>query len=239
MYVRPDLPDALPARSLAGWTLAFDLDGTLVDTAPDLVRVTNLIMQDLGLATVDLAPLRSITGQGAAALLQAAASHSGVVFDPEELARHRARFIDIYAADTFAASRPFDGLESSLSVLRDAGAVLCICTNKPRTLATKVLDGLQLNGWFSGLVCPEDTPAIKPDPVHLRTAVEGAGGSLAAAMMIGDTEIDLAAGRNVGIPVALASFGYSKTKASALGADAVFDHFDELPGLISALATKA
>lgn len=234
-----NLPAALPAGSLQGWTLAFDLDGTLVDTAPDLVRVTNIIMSGLGLQPVELAPLRSVTGQGAAALLQAAAAHSGVAFEPDELAHHRARFIDIYAADTFAVSRPFDGLVETLSVLKAAGAGLCICTNKPRALATRVLGGLDLSGWFTAMACPEDTPAIKPDPVHLKAAVDGAGGDMARAIMIGDTEVDLAAGRNAGIPVALASFGYSKTKASALGADAVFDHFHELPGLLADLAGRS
>jgi phosphoglycolate phosphatase len=221
--------------SLSGWTIAFDLDGTLVDTAPDLVRVTNIIMTDLGLKTVALEPLRLVTGQGAAALLQAAAAYSDVVFDPDQLATHRARFIDIYANDTFAVSRPFEGLEEALAALQKAGAQLSICTNKPRALANKVLCGLVLDHWFDVLVCPEDTPAIKPDPVHLTAAIEGIGGAMDKAILVGDTEVDLAAARNCGIPVALASFGYSKTNATALGADAVFDYYHELPAIIAKL----
>jgi phosphoglycolate phosphatase len=229
----------LPADCLTGWTIAFDLDGTLVDTAPDLVRVTNIIMADLGLAPVGLDRLRSLVGQGAAALLATAAAESGVIFDPDTLAAHRARFIEIYASDTFAESAPFAGLVDALAVLKNAGARLSVCTNKPRDLAMKVLNGLSLAEWFEIFICPEDTPAIKPDPIHVRASVETIGGTMDCAILVGDSDIDFQAARNAGIPVALATFGYSKTKASALGADALFDHYHQLPGLIRALARRA
>jgi phosphoglycolate phosphatase len=225
-------------RWLEGWTIAFDLDGTLVDTAPDLVRVTNVIMQELGLATVPLERLRSLIGQGAATLLSEAASESGVVFDAETLAAHRARFIALYAEQPFSISRVFNGLVACLQAFRAAGATLSVCTNKPRDLSIKVLEGLELSDWFSIMVCAEDTDAIKPDPAHLTAAVVRAGGDMSRSLLIGDSEIDFNAARNAGVPVVLASFGYSKTKASALGADAVFDHYDQLPDLIRAITRR-
>lgn len=228
-------PAADSRRPLAGATIAFDLDGTLVDTAPDLVRVTNAILAEDGLAPVPADTLRGMVGHGARALIVSALAWHGRDAEAGALDGKVGRFIALYAAGLTELSRPYPGVAAALERLAGLGATLSVCTNKPPQLARPVLEAFGLDRFFAAMVAAGEAPANKPDPAHLALALARAGGGPQRALMVGDSETDLEAGRRLGVPVALASFGYATQTASALGADAVFDHYDRLPDLALAL----
>jgi phosphoglycolate phosphatase len=216
---------------LNGAAISFDLDGTLVDTAPDLVRSTNMVMDKAGLAHISLAGVRGMVGQGARALIVKAAFANDVVFSERDLATYVAYFLEVYTAGLTELSRPFDGVEDTLSRLREQGAILSVCTNKPPHLANPVLEAFQLHHYFKAIVGNGQAGVNKPDGRHLTYTIEACGGEIGRALMVGDSITDVQAARNAKIPVVLVSFGYTNEKASTLGADAIFDHYHELPDL--------
>lgn len=217
---------------LQGYTIAFDLDGTLVDTAPDLVRATNEIMDILGIAHVDVADMRKIVGRGARASVERAAAISNRQIDDDEMANLLPIFLETYRKGIAISSRAYEGAREAMIALTGFGAKLVVCTNKPTHLAQLVLTELELSDFFQGIYGPESTTKTKPDPIHLITAIEGCGGDVTRAILIGDSENDVLAAQNASVPVIVTSFGYTMTKAPDLGADAFFDHYDELLELI-------
>jgi phosphoglycolate phosphatase len=216
---------------LAGVAISFDLDGTLVDTAPDLVRSTNIVMDAAGLPRISLDSVRGMVGQGARALIVKAAAASDVVFSESDLDVHVAHFLEIYKAGLTELSRPFDGVDETLSLLNDQGAILSVCTNKPPHLANPVLQAFGLERHFKAIVGNGQAGVNKPDARHLTYTIDACGGDVTRALMVGDSITDVQAARNANIPVVLVSFGYTIEKASTLGADAIFDHYHELPDL--------
>jgi phosphoglycolate phosphatase len=223
------------SRPLEGIAISFDLDGTLVDTAPDLVRSTNMVMDAAGLARISLASVRGMVGQGARALIIKAAAAGSVTFTEDDLTVHIAHFLDVYKAGLTELSLPFDGVNETLELLSEQGAILSVCTNKPPHLANPVLQAFDLTRHFKAIVGNGQAGVNKPDARHLTYTIDASGGNLERALMIGDSITDVQAARNAGIPVALVSFGYTNEKASTLGADAVFDHYHELPDLAARL----
>lgn len=215
-----------------GLTIAFDLDGTLVDTAPDLVRATNEIMDILGLGHCDLDDMRKIVGRGARASVVRAAKLGGRDLNDDEIAPLLKVFLATYEEGISKHSRPYEGVFDALTTLAGHGAKMVVCTNKPQHLAKKVLQELELFDFFSGLYGADSTPKNKPDPIHLTTAILGVGGDTSRSILIGDSENDVEAAQAANIPVIVTSFGYTTIKAPDLGADAFFDHYDELTELI-------
>lgn len=216
---------------LEGVAISFDLDGTLVDTAPDLVRSTNVVMDAAGIARISLESVRGMVGQGARALVVKAAGAGGVIFNEADLDAHVAHFLDIYKAGLTELSRPFDGVDETLSLLAEQGAILSVCTNKPPHLVNPVLQAFDLERHFKAIIGNGQAGVNKPDPRHLTFTIEASGGDITRALMVGDSITDVQAARNAHIPVVLVSFGYTIEKASTLGADAIFDHYHELPDL--------
>jgi phosphoglycolate phosphatase len=223
---------------LEGVAISFDLDGTLVDTAPDLVRSTNVVMDAAGIARISLASVRGMVGQGARALIIKAAAAGGVTFGEEDLNARIAHFLEIYQAGLTELSLPFDGVDETLGVLSDQGAILSVCTNKPPHLANPVLQAFGLNRHFKAIVGNGQAGVNKPDARHLTYTINACGGDLSRALMVGDSITDVQAARNAGIPVVLVSFGYTIEKASTLGADAIFDHYHELPELAARMMAR-
>jgi phosphoglycolate phosphatase len=226
------------SHPLEGVAISFDLDGTLVDTAPDLVRSTNAVMDAAGLARISLASVRGMVGQGARALIVKAAEAGGVVFSEADLDARISHFLDVYQAGLTELSLPFDGVDETLGLLGQQGAILSVCTNKPPHLANPVLQAFGLDRHFKAIVGNGQAGVNKPDGRHLTYTIEACGGDLSRALMVGDSITDVQAARNANVPVVLVSFGYTIKKASTLGADAVFDHFNELPSLAARIIRR-
>jgi phosphoglycolate phosphatase len=230
---------SLTINRLAGATVAFDLDGTLVDTAPDLIGALNRLLREQALPALPLASARSMVGRGARALIEQGFAAAGAPLDPAATPVLVERFIDLYRGRIAEESRPFEGVEAALDTLTGAGALLCVCTNKRTDLSLALLDALDLSRRFSAVVGADRAPASKPDPRHLIAAIEAAGGRLDRAVLVGDSISDVAAARAAGAPSIVVSFGYTDIAAGDLGGDHLIDHFDQLPSLVARLLAPA
>jgi phosphoglycolate phosphatase len=216
-------------NALDGAVIAFDLDGTLVDTAPDLIATLNVLLQDDGLAPLPLAEARPFIGRGAAWLIERGFLAAGA---PQTEARLQAlleRFTAHYLAHIADESRPFPGCVEALDALKGAGARLAVCTNKRTHLSRALLDALGLTSRFDAIVGPDLAQAAKPDPRHLTATVALAGGEIGRTVMVGDAATDAGAARAAGAGLILVSFGYTEIPAAELAPDILIHHFDDLP----------
>ena len=215
--------------------VVFDLDGTLVDTAPDLINALNFILAREGLAPVPLHAARNMIGAGARKLLERGLELEGRTVSLAELDRLTDDFINHYAEHIADASRPFDGLEAALDDLESSGYRFAVCTNKLEWLSKRLLDRLNLSPRFAA-ICGADTFGVsKPDPAILRQTIARAGGELSSAIMVGDAGPDVGVARRAGIPVICVSFGYTEVPVADLKPDRVIDHMRELRGAIESL----
>jgi phosphoglycolate phosphatase len=216
-------------------TIVFDLDGTLIDTAPDLVATLNVILAREGLSEVPYETARTFIGGGARLMLE-----RGLLADrrdpaPPLLNRLFDEFLAYYADHIADRSRPFPGLEQALDGLAARGCRLAVCTNKLEGLSIKLLGALGLTSRFA-TICGQDTYGIqKPDPLVLHKTIAAAGGTAARAVMIGDSATDIRAAQAAGIPVVAVDFGYTDRHVSAFSPDRVIGHFDQLIGAIEAV----
>src|SRR5579871_3789528 len=210
-------------------TVVFDLDGTLIDTAPDLISALNFILDREGLASVPLDAARNMIGAGARKLLERGLELEGRAVSVADLSRLTDDFVAYYAEHIADASRPFDGLERALDDLAGHGYRLAVCTNKLEGLSKLLLDRLNLSARFSA-ICGADTFGIsKPDPGILRETVAKAGGQLASAVMVGDAGTDVGVARRAGVPVIGVTFGYTDVPMADLKPDRLIHHMRDLP----------
>jgi phosphoglycolate phosphatase len=217
-------------------TIVFDLDGTLIDTAPDLVDTLNTIFRREGWPEVPYAIAREQIGGGARMMLQRGIATEGVAITPEKLEQLFADFIAHYGAHIADRSRPFPGLIEALDDLAARGHRLAVCTNKLERLSLQLLRQFQLADRFA-VICGQDTFGVqKPDPEVLRRTVAAAGGSLTHAIMVGDSITDIRAARAAGIPVIAVDFGYTDRPVSELGPDRVISHFAQLRSAVAAIS---
>lgn len=215
--------------------LVFDLDGTLVDTADDLIATLNRILSDEGLATMTRADAGSLLGAGVRAMIERGFALDGTPLDAATLDRLFDRFIPLYADTIAVHSRPFDGVVAALDRFQAAGWRLAVCTNKLEGLSRRLLAELGLVERFAA-VCGGDTfPVRKPDAAHLLGTIARAGGSRERAVMVGDSRTDIDAARNAEVPVVAVTFGYTDTPVTELGPDAVIDRFDQLFEAVAAV----
>ena len=214
--------------SLAPTTVVFDLDGTLIDSAPDLAGALNAVLVEQGLPPLSLDSVRAMVGEGAVKMIERGLAAAGMTMDDGLSDSLRDSFLVHYRARMTERTRPFPGVVAALETLRDAGTALAVCTNKRMDFTVPILDGLDLARFFGAVIGGDSLAVAKPDPAPLRAAIEGAGGSSGGAVMVGDSDIDVATARAVGVPVIAVSFGYTRVPPRELGADAVIDHFDEL-----------
>jgi phosphoglycolate phosphatase len=215
--------------------IVFDLDGTLVDTAPDLIAALNFVLDREGLPAVPLEAARNMIGAGARRLIERGLELEGRAMSVEDVTRLTGDFIDYYAAHIADASRPFEGLEAALDELQALGYRFAVCTNKLEWLSKRLLDQLGLSPRFSA-ICGADTFGVsKPDPAILRQTVARAGGDLSAAIMVGDAGPDIGVARRAGIPVIGVGFGYTDIPIADLKPDRLISRMSELPAAVEAL----
>lgn len=224
--------------------VVFDLDGTLVDTAPDLLAALDHVLAADGVAPVPPALGRRMIGHGARAMIASALEHHGLDAAGERLAPMLERFLEHYSANIANASRPFPGAVRALDRLAGAGALLAVCTNKFEALSLQLLHSLELAPRFAAIVGADTLGVRKPDPAHLLGTIARAGGDPRRAAMVGDSSPDVAAAKAAGIPAIAVDFGYPDRPPAELGADELIAHYDDLwavaaPRLGLAAATGA
>jgi len=212
--------------------VAFDLDGTLADTAPDLAAALNHALERLGRPIVAPDSVRHLVGHGAKSLLRKGLAASGEA--PEALVDEGfPLYLEYYAAHICVGTTLYPGVEEALDALSARGAALAICTNKPERMTHKLLDALGWSRRFQAVIGADTLPVRKPDPAPLREAIARAGGG--RAVFVGDSITDADTARAAQIPFVAVSFGFSDRPADQLGADAVIDEFAELTGVLERL----
>jgi phosphoglycolate phosphatase len=216
-------------------TVVFDLDGTLVDTAPDLIHALNYVLDREGLPPVPLHAARTMIGAGARRLIERGLELEGRAVALEDLDRLTRDFIDYYADHIADTSRPFEGLEDALDDLAARGYRFAVCTNKLEWLSKLLLDRLGLSARFSA-ICGADTFGIaKPDPAILRQTVARAGGEMSSTVMVGDAGPDIGVARRAGVPVIGVEFGYTEVPIAELKPDLQIGHMNQLPAAVETL----
>jgi phosphoglycolate phosphatase len=219
-------------------TVVFDLDGTLVDTAPDLIKALNFVLDREGLPPVPLHSARNMIGAGARRLIERGLEVEGRVATPVDITRLTGDFIDYYAAHIADGSRPFEGLEDALDDLAARGYQFAVCTNKLEWLSKRLLDQLGLSPRFAA-ICGADTFGVsKPDPVILQQTVARAGGQLASTVMVGDAGTDVGVARRAGVPVVCVEFGYTDVPVADLKPDLLIGHMRDLPRAVESLMAR-
>ncbi|HEX6956485.1 MAG TPA: HAD family hydrolase [Ferrovibrio sp.] len=219
--------------------ILFDLDGTLVDTAPDLAAATDYALQSAGRPAIGLDAVRQMVGDGARALLERGFQVTGGM-PSQDIFEAAVAALYVYYEDHLAdTSRPFPGVVTSLANLAENGYALAVCTNKLERFSRELLQRLGLDGFFGAVVGGDTLSVRKPDPGHVRGTVEKLGEKLGKqigwAAMVGDSAYDVNAAQAAGLPCIAVSFGYTRIPARELGADRLIDHFAELPDAIAEL----
>ena len=210
--------------------LIFDLDGTLADTAPDLLGATNAVLAARGRPLLDLAHLRHMVGFGARALIAQAMEASGTPVTEDQMPPLVEIFLDHYRAHIADGTRLFPGVPETLAALKRRGARLGVLTNKPQELTDLLLPRLGLETLFSTVYGAGRKPYTKPDPRIFQDVVaELSGSGTSPAVMIGDSITDLNTARAAGAPCILMTYGFTPVPAAQLGADMALDAFADLP----------
>lgn len=207
----------------------FDLDGTLIDSVPDLHLTANALLAAHDRAPIDEEQARMAIGHGARALIRQVWSETGTPASEAELDRLYHQFLVLYRPLATVNTRPYPGVLATLDRLADRP--LAIVTNKPEAPARAILDHLGLTARFGAILGGDSLPTRKPEPGMLHEALRQLGAP--TGVVVGDSEVDVAAARSAGLPVIGVSWGYAR---GALDADAVIDRFDALPAALDALS---
>jgi len=220
-------------------TLVLDLDGTLAETAPDLIGALNVVLAAEGIAPVPVEAARSLLGAGGRALIQRGFARAGRDLDAAKLDALFADFLGYYNAHIADASFLFPGCAQSLERFLSAGWRLAVCTNKMEHSSHLLLGKLGIADRFA-FICGQDTFGVaKPDPRPLLETVRKAGGDIAGAVMVGDSVTDIKTARAAGAPVVAVDFGYTDVPVAELGPDRVISHFDALFDAVHGLPARA
>ena len=219
-------------------TVLFDLDGTLVDTGPDLTAALNHALGILGRRAVDEESVKEMVGLGARKLLERGLEATGVM-TPELIEAGVQPFLDFYGANICVGSRPYDGIEAAMDALAADGVTLAICTNKPQRLSEQLIEALEWSGRFAAILGADRVPQRKPHPAHVLSTIEAAGGDVRSCAFVGDSIVDVTAATAAEVPVIAVSFGFPDRPAETLGADAVIDSYAELIPTLRRLGASA
>lgn len=225
-------PDQGPPPSTSsasgGRIVVFDLDGTLVDSAGDLINTLNKVIEREGLQPIGRDYVGHLVGQGALRMLDKAYQHHGLSLDETTRSRLLADFLSVYEDHIANETRAFDGVVDVLDNLRADGWTLAVCTNKYEGLSRKLLGALELDHYFAA-ICGSDTFSVrKPDPGHLFGTINKAGSDRSRAIMVGDSATDINTAKAAGIPVIGVTFGYSDVLISDLEPDHIVSHYKDM-----------
>jgi phosphoglycolate phosphatase len=229
---------------MAAPTIVFDLDGTLVNTAPDLLDSLNRCLEMAGLKQANPSELKRFVGFGARVMIERAFEAHGKALADGQLDRLFAAFIEDYAGGIPGKSAPYPGVVAALDRLAAAGCRFAICTNKMEQHSRRLIEALGLADRFSA-ICGQDTfPYRKPDPRHLFGTIKAAGGDVEQALMVGDSRTDIDTAKAAGIPVVAVDFGYTDLPVETFEPSKIISHYDELTagmalGLIDAMRSRA
>lgn len=218
-----------------GRTLVFDLDGTLVDTAPDLHNALNACLKDAGREEVSLDQVHHMVGQGARVMLERGLKATGGLPGEDEFERLVNVFFDFYSNNIANHSQPYEGVLKVLDHCKAEQATMAVCTNKPEGMARQLLEELDMLSYFSAVLGGDSLDVKKPHADHINKTIAAAGGSKNKAIMIGDSVADIKAAANSEIPCIAVSFGYTDIPVAKLNPTAIIDHFDELIATIKSL----
>jgi phosphoglycolate phosphatase len=225
----------MSSQSIAAPTIVFDLDGTLVDTAPDLVDTLNIILARESLPPVAFETARNMIGGGARILLERGLKADGRAGTGAEIDRLYGDFVSHYSDHLADRSQPFPGAIAAIEQLAARGCRFAICTNKLEWLSVRLLEALGISGHFAA-ICGQDTFGVqKPDPNILLQTIRKAGGSAGRAVMVGDSINDIEVARAAKVPVIAVDFGYTETPVSALDPDLIIGDFAKLPAAVNRL----
>lgn len=214
--------------------VVLDLDGTLIDSAPDIATALNALLTREGHAPYDLDAVRGMIGGGVPKLVERAYDGLGITLTPETLAPLAAEMIKLYAARPVVDTAPFPGAAEAVEALHARGLALGLCTNKPQAITETIIEALGWTRYFGAIVGGDATPGRKPDPAPLRAALDGLGAAPHEALMVGDSGADTGAARALGMKVVLVTYGYSRKPVAELGADALVDDLRDVAALLPA-----
>ena len=215
--------------------IVFDLDGTLIDTAPDLRAILNQVLVGMARRELTLEEVRRMIGDGTPAMMERALAATGGITD---LDRAHRKLMQIYEAAPANLSRLYPGVETTLRLLRDSGASLGICTNKPQAATLSVLEAFNIAHYFEAVAGGDIVPFRKPDPRHLLGVIQSLKATISEAVMIGDSENDYAAARSAGVPVILMRYGYLRVPPERLTPDIWLDDFAAIPWALARLVSS-
>ena len=208
--------------------LIFDLDGTLIDSAPDVRACVNRVLAGLNRRELTLEETKDMVGWGGRVLVEKALAKTGDAGGDSDVDRALEGFLTTYAQHPAEHSIIYPGVIAALNAFKAAGIPMAICTNKPTATTPPVLEAMGLAGYFDVVSCGDAVPHKKPDGRHVRLVVEEMGATLETAAMIGDSENDISAAIDAGVRSVAVTFGYAHVPFEELGADALIDHFDDL-----------
>jgi phosphoglycolate phosphatase len=215
-------------------TLVFDLDGTLVDSAPDLATALNALLAEQGKPSLDLKTIRGMIGDGAGVLVARGLAASGLLADGASAPKPAlARFLELYRGCLTEQTRAYPGVPEILAAFKAAGHRMGICTNKPFDPTQRILKALDLDGFFGAVVGGDSLPTRKPEPEMLWATIDALSpASRAGAIMIGDSANDVLCARAAGVPAVLIPSDYGNPASEA---DYKLERFAELPALLERL----
>lgn len=219
-----------PKRPVA---VIWDLDGTLVDSAPDLAGALNTLLQEHQRLPLEVANIRRMIGNGVPKLIERGFGAGGRELQADELQELVPRFMAIYSQRATQLTRPYSGVQATLQSFQDAGASQAVCTNKPEAISRKILQALDLYKYFKVVVGGDTLEHRKPHPLPLQTCLNELGSSIDGAVMIGDSAVDVATARAVGMNIAIVDHGYSRQPVDTLGADFLITDLAALPDMVA------
>lgn len=220
---------------MADRVAVFDLDGTLADTAPDLIGALNEVLEAEGLPSASVSIARHMVGRGGRALLRQGFAAAGQPLDDAGVEARFGPYLEAYEKRITRESVLFPDLLPALDAIEAAGWTLAVCTNKPERLAFLFLEEMRILPRFKAVLGADTLPVRKPDARHVLETIARTGGARERAVMIGDTETDRSAARNAGVPAILVTFGYCPHPVAELAPEAQIDAFAALPDALERL----